>query len=1025
MTQRAETLAARLARAGFQDGPRAEALLDGLDVADDGAAAAVIESLAAVADPDLALRSLARMAEAMSSADRATFRSELARREGLRIRLFAVLGASVALGDWLARRPDSWRALADDAMARMRPTRLGMRRYLSNAVDDRHGRSAYDALRVAYRELLLGLAARDLAGDVAVDDVAGELADLAEATLDVALQIASGETPEANTAADPAANSSAPAAADATADGMPVVEGAAGDVEAGHAAAPNAEPPSQVRLAIIGLGKCGGRELNYISDVDVIFVGEPAERLPAATALAAATMRVCSQVTAEGSIWPVDAALRPEGKSGPLVRTVASHEGYYERWAQTWEFQALLKARAVAGDVAVGRSYIEAVSPQVWLAAQRPGFVADIQAMRRRVVDTLAPGDAEREVKLGPGGLRDVEFAVQLLQLVHGRADPKLRSPTTLLALDALAAGGYVGREDASRLAAAYRFLRTVEHRLQLQHLRRTHLLPSTEPELRWLARAMGFRDMADWRKVYDGHVREVQRLHEKLFYRPLLEAVARLPAQHAHLTPLAATQRMEALGFADPGSALRHLEALTAGVSRRAAILRTLLPAMLGWFAEAADPDAGLLSFRQVSDALGTTPWYLRVLRDEGATAERLARLLATSRYVAELLTRAPEAVALLADDAELRPRGADALAGELLAVARRNDDWEDSIDVARALRRRELLRIACGDLLGLLDTGEVGGSLSDVTAATLSAALEIAQRKVAAEQGGTLPLRLAVIGMGRLGGLEQGYGSDADVLFVFDPDDAAESDATAIAHEVAQEMRRLLSKPAADPPLLVDADLRPEGRQGPLVRSLDSYAEYYRRWSLPWEKQALLRACPIAGDDDLGRRFVDMVDPLRYPAGGISEADQREIRRLKARMEAERLPRGVDPAMHLKLGRGGLADVEWTVQLLQLRHAADVPALRTTATLDALSAALGAGLLTASEESVLRTAWVIATRARNAIVLASGRPSDTMPSDPRARAAVARAMGYRAGSTADLLEDYQRATRRARQVHERLFAS
>jgi glutamate-ammonia-ligase adenylyltransferase len=919
------------------------------------------------------------MTESMSDADREELSTSLQRHEGLRIRLFSVLGASVALGDWLARRPESWRVLADDAMAHMRPSGLGMRRALAAAIDGHEGRAAYDGLRVAYRQLLLGLAARDLAGDVAVDDVAGELADLAEATLDTALILAANETTE-------------------TAD---------------------------VRLAVIGMGKCGGRELNYVSDVDVIFVAEPAEQLPAATALAAAVMRACSEVTAEGAIWPVDAALRPEGKSGPLVRTVASHEGYYERWAQTWEFQALLKARAVAGDREVGQAYVDAVSPKVWLAAQRPDFVADIQAMRRRVVDTLAPGDVDREVKLGPGGLRDVEFAVQLLQLVHGRADPKLRSGSTLVALGALAAGGYVGREDAARLAAAYRFLRTVEHRLQLQHLRRTHLLPTTDQGFRWLSRAMGFRDVVDWRREYDGHVREVQRLHEKLFYRPLLEAVARLPVQHAHLTPLAATQRMEALGFADPASALRHLEELTAGVSRRAAILRTLLPAMLGWFAEAADPDAGLLSFRQVSDALGTTPWYLRVLRDEGATAERLARLLATSRYVAELLTRAPEAVALLADDTELRPRDAAALQRELVAVARRNDDWDGSIDAARALRRRELLRIACGDLLGLLDPSQVGSALSDVTAATLSAALEIAQRKVEAERGGALPLRLAIIGMGRLGGYEQGYGSDADVLFVFEPRGADESDVTAIAHDVAQELRRLLSKPASDPPLLVDADLRPEGRQGPLVRSLDSYAEYYRRWSLPWEKQALLRACPIAGDVELGRQFVEVIDPLRYPEGGISEADQREIRRLKARMEAERLPRGVDPAMHLKLGRGGLADVEWTVQLLQLRHAAAVPTLRTTGTLDGLDAALNAQLLTASDENILRTAWLLATRVRNAVVLAQGRASDMVPSDARARAAVARAMGYGSGSTADLLEDYQRATRRARQVHERLFAS
>jgi len=974
VTERTGTLTVRLARAGFQDASQAEQTLTDLGVAaDDG----VIASLFPAADPDLAVRSLAAMAAAMPHSQREEFIAELRDREGLRIRLFAVLGASTALGAQLARRPGDWRELAEDEMTWMRPTKLGLERSLLDAIDGKTGREALDALRVGYRRLLLGLAARDLAGDVGVDDAAAELADLAEATLSAALEIAVRDI----------------------------------------------GPPPDVRLAIIGMGKCGGRELNYVSDVDVIFVAEPAERLAEATELAAAVMRNCSAVTPEGTIWPVDAALRPEGKSGPLVRTVASHEGYYQRWAQTWEFQALLKARPVAGDRELGKAYLAAVSPQVWLAAQRPGFVADIQAMRRRVLDTLSPLDAEREVKLGPGGLRDVEFAVQLLQLVHGRADPKLRSPSTMVALEALADGGYVGREDALRLASAYRFLRTVEHRLQLQQLRRTHLLPTTDEGLRWLARAMSFRTVEDWRTEYDGHVREVRRLHEKLFYRPLLDAVARLPVQHAHLTPLAATQRMEALGFADPASALKHLEALTAGVSRSAAILRTLLPAMLGWFAEAADPDAGLLSFRQVSDALGSTPWYLRSLRDEGVTAERLARLLATSRYVAELLQRAPEAVALLGDDTELRPRGPEVLAGELLAVARRNDDWEESIDAVRALRRRELLRIACGDLLGLLDITEVGTALSEVTAATLAAALEIAQRKVASELRRPLPLRLAIIGMGRLGGLEQGYGSDADVMFVFEPLDGDESGATAIAHDVAQELRRLLSKPAPDPPLLVDADLRPEGRQGPLVRSLASYLEYYRRWKATWEMQALLRATVIAGDAELGAAFIEGINPLRYPVIGVDESEVREIRRLKARMEAERLPRGVDPAMHLKMGRGGLADVEWTVQLLQLRHAAEFAPLRTTATLEALAAARDAELLSAPDEAALRAAWIIASRVRNAIVLASGRASDTMPSELRARAAVARAMGYRVDTAPELLEDYQRATRRARQVHERLF--
>jgi glutamate-ammonia-ligase adenylyltransferase len=969
---RTATSVGRLARAGFADPDGAAHRLSelGLDTHD-----AVVADLTSSADPDLALSALSRLVEATG---REELLAAVGENDGLRRRLLAVLGASAALGQWLARHPQMWHELSDDAAAATRPTRYGLRVTLQRAVDGREGPAAYDALRVGYRRALLGLVARDLTGDVLFDDVAAELSDLADATIAAALRVATTQAPDA------------------------------GD-----------------RLAVIALGKCGGRELNYVSDVDVVFVAEPADAAAAATAVATGMIRACSESTAEGTIWPVDAGLRPEGKSGPLVRTLASHVGYYQRWAKTWEFQALLKARPVAGDDTLGADYLAALAPMVWEAAGRPSFVEDVQAMRRRVLGTLRASDAPRELKLGPGGLRDVEFAVQLLQLVHGRGDESLRSPTTLVALGALADGGYVGREDAALLAAAYRFLRTVEHRLQLQQLRRTHLLPADGAGLRWLARSMGHRDIAEWQTEYDGHVREVRRLHEKLFYRPLLNAVARLPAEGVRLTPEAATARLEALGFADPAAALRHIEALTAGVSRNAAILRALLPAMLGWFADAADPDAGLLSFRQVSDALGKTPWYLRVLRDEGATAERLARLLATSRFVADLLARAPEMVALLASDDELRPRRPDALRGELLAVARRNDEWEDAALAARGLRRRELLRVSCGDLLGLLDVAEVAAALSDVAAATVTAALETAQREVTAGRPGALPIRLAVIGMGRLGGREQGYGSDADVLFVYEPLGEDNPDCTAAAHEVAQELRRLLAMPAPDPPLVVDADLRPEGRQGPLVRSLASYAEYYERWSSPWERQALLRAQPIAGDAELGVRFGALVDPLRYPTTGLGAGELREIRRLKARMEAERLPRGVDPALHLKLGRGGLADVEWTIQLLQLQHGATTPALQTTATLPAIEAAAAAGLLAEEDAASLRDAWVVATRVRNAIVLARGRPSDVMPSDARTLGAVARAMGYGAGRGGELLEDYRRATRRARAVHERLFAA
>ena len=295
---------------------------------------------------------------------------------------------------------------------------------------------------------------------------------------------------------------------------------------------------------------------------------------------------------------------------------------------------------------------------------------------------------------------------------------------------------------------------------------------------------------------------------------------------------------------------------------------------------------------------------------------------------------------------------------------------------------------------------------------------------RKVEVEQRAPMPVRLAVIGVGRLGGGEQGYGSDADVLFVYEPVDGTDTPGhTQAAHDVANEMRRLLALPAPDPPLVVDADLRPEGRQGALVRTLDSYAAYYAKWSHVWEFQALLRADAVAGDDDLRARFTELIDPLRFPADGISEDDVVEVRRIKARVDEERLPRGADRHTHLKLGRGGLADVEWTVQLLQMRHAGRVEGLRTPQTLPALEAATAAGLIPKTDAETLAEAWRLVSRVRNAVTLVRGKPADQLPRDARERAAVARVLGYPQGSSDQMVNDYLRTTRRAHAVVERVF--
>jgi glutamate-ammonia-ligase adenylyltransferase len=973
-----------LARLGLTE-PWAEPTVTGLgwwagDRPAEGAEA-IMWALGRSPDPDLALRALERLLTA--APDRAELDAALRTDQVLRGRLISLLGSSTALGDHLVTHPDRWHRLTASAPPPGKGAKEAILRAVGVGGDVLTGADAVAALRLAYRDEVLALAAADLAAVAEPDlpvldvaDVAAHLSDLADAALQAAYAVAAAEV------------------------------GPAG------------------RLAVIAMGKCGGRELNYVSDVDVVFVAEPADQQT--TRLASRLMRIAGE-----ACFQVDANLRPEGRQGALVRTLDGHLTYYKRWAKTWEFQALLKARPVAGDPELGAAYAEAVAPLVWSASGREDFVAEVQAMRRRVEEHIRPDHADRELKLGAGGLRDVEFAVQLLQLVHGRTDEALRSPSTLDALAALSRGGYVGREDGANLAASYRFLRLLEHRLQLQRMLRTHLMPPADDvdARRKLARAAGLRPdgrhdvvgvlNAEWSRT----VMRVRRLHEKLFYRPLLQAVSRLPVDQVRLSEKEAAARLAALGWASPEGALGHLRALTSGVSRAAAIQQTLLPVLLDELARSPDPDRGLLAYRRVSEALAQTPWYLRLLRDEGLVAERLMRLLGTSALVPDLLVRAPEVLRLLAAPGpgqrdELRRDPAEFAAALRTTVARQHDP-DGAAATARSLRRHELLRVAAADLLGLLDVEEVCAALSSVWVAVLQATLDAVLRAA-----GPGPARLAVIGMGRLGGAELGYGSDADVLFVCEPvGGASDHEAATWATGIAETVRRKLAAPNPDPALIIDADLRPEGRSGPLVRTLDSYRAYYARWSQPWEAQALLRATVVAGDEDLGTRFLHMVDPIRYPPDGIDAATVTEIRRIKARVDEERLPRGADRSTHTKLGHGGLADVEWTVQLLQMQHAGDVPELRTTSTLEGLREAAEAGLLRREDAEELAAGWRMATRARNAVMLVKGKPGDQLPRSGRELAAVAAALGYPADDPGVFLDDYRRTTRRARAVVERVF--
>ena len=990
-------------------------------------------------------------------------------------RLLAVLGSSSALGDFLAAHPEGLAALAP-AHAPDAPGLPDARTALRAAVTGALGRPAAgdgpgseggpgdagggadgagatpdgpgagpdngtgtadrdavaratSALRTAYRNRLLGIVADDLTSPDPyqhVETVGRRMSDLADAALDAALLIAR------------------------------------------RAVGP---PARDAALAVIAMGKTGARELNYISDVDVVYVVAPAEgrRVPeeellaAGTAIATELAAVVSSTGAEPPLWPLDTGLRPEGKDGALVRTLASHVAYYQRWAASWEFQALLKARAAAGDEALGRAYEQAVAPFIWSASLRDNFVDDARAMRRRVERASEPRNGQdRRIKLGPGGLRDVEFTVQLLQLVHGRGDQTLRVRPTLTALRALSDGGYVSRGAAGALGDGYRVLRLLEHRSQLHRLRRTHDLPDSDADLRRIGRGIDRTALSDpdtLREAFRAARRQVRSLHEEIYYRPLLGAAAGLTADEMTLTPRAAGERLAAVGYRDPAGAMHHIQALTEGVSRRAAIQRQLLPVIIGWLGEGPDPDSGLLSFRTLSEKIGGSHWYLAMLRDSPVAARRLCHVLSGARWTTDRLAERPESIAWLDDDAELQPRDAAALREEACHILRRRSlhasdaadpehEAREAMQAVMSLRSRELLRAALADSLDGLDPARTAAILTAATDAALEGALGIATALVIARRDGVRALAdgpdergrwaaaradHAIIAMGRLGGAETGFASDADLLFVHRPrggatgasETAAEA-AAAEAEEVARTVVGLLAG-ARPHPLTADADLRPEGRRGPMSRSLDSYREYYGRWARTWERQALLRARPCAGDEDLARAFTDLIDPLRRPREGLEPQALREIRRLKARMESERLPRGADPALHLKLGPGGLSDVEWVAQILQLSHAGTHPGLRTTSTIGALEAAARDGLIDAEDARRLTAAWQLATRVRAANVIGTGRDGgariDLLPSDPLEIRVVGRLLGLEPGRERDLEDLYRKTARHARLVAERIL--
>jgi len=816
-------------------------------------------------------------------------------------------------------------------------------------------------------------------------------------------------------------------------------------------------------FVVLGMGKLGGGELNFSSDVDLVYMYESDEigegSRPAReffTHLASAVTRAVGETTSDGVVFRVDLRLRPEGVNGLPVNPVEVALDYYEGWGDTWERGALAKARPVAGDVALGNRFLAALEPFIYRRHLDYDTVEDLRGMKDRIDAELAllkPGT--RNVKIGRGGIRELEFVVQVLQLIHGGHVPAVRGAGTRRAIDALEAEGLLSSGEAVEMREAYLFLRNVEHAVQVEEKRQTQTLPQRPEGLRTLARRLGYgtgrRGTAfspdevagfehDWEKV-------THRVHE-LFVR-FLELRPGEEARPEHvMDPMAlavlgqiAEGRLEDAGvllaqMGIPGGveAARNLARIYQGRLRgpaspqRRRAVEALAPHLLDAVARSSDPARALAGLVEFLIRTGAHTSYLALLGGSPKTMEILVSLFASSPYLAGHLVGHPELLdSLVRVDSSARPEPTADELREALRAAMPADatDEEEILAALRRFRITELTRIGLGDLAGALSGDAVHRALSTLAEVLLVEAVEASRRIVSARVKGPWErVRLAVLGMGKLGAREMSYGSDLDLIFVYEGGtEGYDADVHVLVTKWMQKFIALLSARTRDGVVYeVDARLRPSGRSGPLVTSLASFVEYHAREADLWERQALVRARVVYADADLATR-IDEALAARVWGTSLEEEGIAEIAQLRSRVENELS--GEDAGrLNIKTGRGGIVDIEFLVQMLQLRHGTAHPSVRKRATADAIEALREAGALDAGQATALLGHYRFLRRLEARLRLERDRPVEELGTDPASLAPLAVRLGYDGEDPgARLLADYHRTREEVRALYEGFF--
>jgi glutamate-ammonia-ligase adenylyltransferase len=890
--------------------------------------------------------------------------------------LAAVFGNSPFLSEALLAEPEVLRLLladgADAAFERLiepLETEIGERRARLMAI-----------LRQSRRRLALLIGLADLAGLWPLERVTEALSRFADLVVQRALELTLAE--------------------------------AAARGEIGREA--GAGPLADSGMVVLGMGKLGGRELNYSSDIDLIILFDP-ERLgyrgregPMACAvrLTRALVYLLEQRTQDGYVFRTDLRLRPHPPGHPLALAIEDAEQYYERHGQNWERAALIKARVIAGDRVAGAGFLANLEPFLWRRLLDYAAIRDIHSIKRQINAYRGHGTIRvpgHDIKVGRGGIREIEFFVQTQQLILGGRVPEVRAPATCDALRALVATRWLEPETADDLIEAYRFLRRVEHRLQMVADKQTHSLPARPDQIERFAAFMGCSDGAALTEAVRARLERVERHYAALFESSIDLGGGRALVFTGTEDDPETLVTLAEMGFAKPSPIAARIRAWHHGHVRATRdvrareLLTELMPRLLSALADQAEPDAAFARFDEFVTNLPAGVQLFSLFRANPRLLALIADLMGTAPRLASHLSRHTSLFeAMLAPDFLEPVPEAAALAAELDRTLRPADDLQDVLETTRHWAQARQFQIGLQVLLGLLDGDAAGPVLTEIAEIVIRALLPRVDRWLAAQHGGVAAGAFVVLGLGKLGSRELTIGSDLDLIFIFDADEAAASDgarplpAPTWYGRLGQRLIRALTAPTAEGPLYeIDTRLRPSGNVGPVACSLANFESYQLRSAQTWEHQALTRARVIAGDPALGARTSAIV---REALSQRRDPEQlaREVGAMRARIFREH---GDQDPWNLKHAKGGLLEAEFLAQFLQLRFAPEHPALLTTGTLETFERAIAEGVLSAREGRILVEAVRLYRRLQAVLRLSIRDRFEAGSAPPGLRRALVRA--------------------------------